>query len=97
MFEFLCGDVPFGHHTEDPLEIYESIINDRINYPANLIDIYAQDLMDQLMNKYNPESRLGGPSFKCLKENPWFSRINWVFFFIYLGKISRKIATCSLV
>lgn len=33
--------------------------------------------MDQLLNKNEPESRLGGPSFVSLKNNPWFESINW--------------------
>lgn len=33
--------------------------------------------MDQLLNKNEPESRLGGPTFMSLKNNPWFENINW--------------------
>lgn len=33
--------------------------------------------MDQLLNKNEPESRLGGPTFMSLKNNPWFQNINW--------------------
>ena len=27
MFEFMCGYVPFGEKSEDPMEIYEEILN----------------------------------------------------------------------
>jgi hypothetical protein len=33
--------------------------------------------MDQLLNKNEPEGRLGGPTFMSLKNNPWFENINW--------------------
>ena len=33
--------------------------------------------MDQLLNKNQPQSRLGGPTFSSLKNNPWFQNINW--------------------
>ena len=97
LFEFLCGYVPFGENSDDPLEIYESIINDRIKYPSNLIDEKARDLMEQLLNKHQPDSRLGGPTFSCLKENPWFVRFDWVFVYNILVKIASKRTKCSHV
>lgn len=33
--------------------------------------------MDQLLNKNEPEARLGGPSFAFLKNHLWFEHVNW--------------------
>ena len=33
--------------------------------------------MEQLLNKNEPEGRLGGPTYMSLKNNPWFEPINW--------------------
>lgn len=33
--------------------------------------------MEQLLNKNEPEGRLGGPTYMSLKNNPWFESINW--------------------
>ncbi len=77
MFEFMCGYVPYGEKSEDPLEIYEEILNLELKYSRSLKDKKAKKLMDQLLNKNEPESRLGGPTFASLKGNPWFENINW--------------------
>jgi cGMP-dependent protein kinase len=77
MFEFMCGSVPFGEKSEDPLEIYEEILNLELKYPRSLKDKKARKLMEQLLNKNEPEGRLGGPTFMSLKNNPWFEGINW--------------------
>ena len=51
MFEFLCGYVPYGEKSEDPLEIYEEILNLELKYPKTLKDKKARKLIDQLLNK----------------------------------------------
>ena len=33
--------------------------------------------MIQLLNKDYPESRMGGPTFDSLKNNPWFYNVDW--------------------
>lgn len=48
-----------------------------LKYSRSLKDKKAKKLMDQLLNKNEPESRLGGPTFASLKNNPWFENINW--------------------
>lgn len=72
LFEYLCGFVPFGEKSEDPLEIYEDILNSELKFPKTLKDNKAKKLMEQLLNKFEPESRMGGPTFDSLKNNPWF-------------------------
>lgn len=72
LFEFMCGFVPFGEKNEDPMEIYEDILNSEIKFPKSLKDNKARKLIEQLLDKFEPESRLGGPNFESLKNNPWF-------------------------
>ena len=73
----MCGYVPFGEKSDDPIEIYEDIINLPLKFPKLLKDEKAKKLMIQLLNKDYPESRMGGPNFESLKSNPWFYNIDW--------------------
>lgn len=54
LFEYLCGFVPFGEKSEDPLEIYEDILNSELKFPKTLKDNKAKKLMEQLLNKFEP-------------------------------------------
>ena len=47
-------------------------------------DNKAQKLIEQLLNKFEPENRLGGPTFDSLKNNPWFEKTNWVIYDLIL-------------
>jgi len=38
LFEFLCGNLPFGEYTDDPLEIYEEILMKKIRLPPFIED-----------------------------------------------------------
>jgi cGMP-dependent protein kinase len=78
LFELMCGYVPFGDKKEDPLEIYEEILDSELNLPKSLKDPGARKLIEQLLNKFEPESRMGGPTIESLKNNAWFEHISWV-------------------
>ena len=38
IFEFICGKKPFGNDIKDPMEIYKSILNDKITFPNFIKD-----------------------------------------------------------
>lgn len=87
----MCGYVPFGERTDDPLEIYEDVLNSELKFPGNLKDNKARKLMEQLLNKEDPDSRMGGPSLTSLKNNPWLEKINWVLKYLHRKKYFRKV------
>jgi len=84
MFEFLYGYPPFNASTPD--EVFENILNRRINWPDHAEELVSPEAID-LMNKLltiNPEERLGAnadekfPSGGAeVRSHPWFSDINW--------------------
>jgi cGMP-dependent protein kinase len=46
LYEFLAGAVPFGEEAEDPYEIYESIVKNKINYPTYFTDQNAKKFVE---------------------------------------------------
>ena len=75
MYEFVCGCVPFGDKSEDPMEIYFAIINNILEFPNEInIDKEFKHLMKKLLDK-NPVSRL--TNFYSIKEQPWFKDFKW--------------------
>lgn len=80
LYEFMCGMVPFGEEVDDPYEIYELIIKRNVSYPPYFKDKKSQKFIEQLLNKI-PDLRLGG-SYISLKANPWFDKLDWVFYFV---------------
>ncbi|CEF62865.1 Serine/threonine-protein kinase N2 [Strongyloides ratti] len=75
IFEMLVGEPPFSGDDEE--EIFDSIVNDDVRYPR-FLSIEAISIMRRLMRK-NPERRLGGgeKDAKEVKEQRFFSHINW--------------------
>lgn len=77
LYEFCCGGVPFGEEEEDPIIIYEKILEGRLIYPSFVDSMFqARPLIEQLLSK-SPAMRLGG-TFDNLKDHPWFSSLLWV-------------------
>lgn len=77
LYEFCCGGVPFGEEEEDPIIIYEKILEGRLIYPSSVDSMFpARQLIEQLLSK-SPAMRLGG-TFDNLKAHPWFSNLLWV-------------------
>ena len=73
-FEFICGVVPFGETCEDPMDIYLSIIKDKIVFPMFCKDKEFKMLMKQMLTK-NPVKRL--TKFEDVRNHEWFSGFNW--------------------
>ena len=74
MFEFICGGVPFGETAEDPMEIYISIINNKIVFPMFVKDKEFKNLIKNMLEK-NPMLRL--TTFDGIKRHIWFNGFNW--------------------
>ncbi|KAL4900721.1 hypothetical protein BDW74DRAFT_161430 [Aspergillus multicolor] len=84
MFEFLFGYPPFNAATPD--EVFENILNRRINWPDEIEELASPEAID-LMNKLmaiNPRERIGAnleerfPSGGAeIRSHTWFSDIHW--------------------
>lgn len=84
LFEFLYGYPPFNAETPD--QVFDNILNRRINWPENAEELSspeARDLMNRLMT-LNPQERLGAnieekfPNGGAeIRSHPWFADINW--------------------
>ncbi|KAL3473342.1 hypothetical protein BJX99DRAFT_233793 [Aspergillus californicus] len=84
MFEFLFGYPPFNAATPD--EVFENILNRRINWPEEIEELASPEAID-LMNKLmtiNPRERMGSNSKEKytsggeeIRHHVWFEDINW--------------------
>ena len=76
MYEFMCGEVPFGEKEEDPMEIYFAIINNNLTFPNKYVTIDKgfKHLMKKMLDK-NPSYRLA--NFNSIKNHSWFKNFNW--------------------
>jgi len=74
MYEFICGGVPFGETADDPMEIYISIINDKISFPPFCKDKEFKNLI-RLMLEKNPLKRI--TTLDSVKKHIWFNGFNW--------------------
>ena len=76
MFEFMCGEVPFGEKEEDPMEIYFAIINNNLTFPVKYINIDKgfKHIMKKMLDK-NPSYRLS--NFNSIKNSQWFKNFKW--------------------
>lgn len=75
IYQFLCGDLPFGANEEEPQAIYECIVKQKLKFPKEFDNPIAKDLIKKLLKK-RPEVRLG-KSFVELKKHPWFDNFDW--------------------
>lgn len=76
IYEFLVGQPPFWD--QNPMRIYEQIVQGRIRFPQNIMSPAAQNIVS-LLCKTNPTERLGyisGGSAR-VKSHPFFEGINW--------------------
>jgi cGMP-dependent protein kinase len=75
IYEFICGGVPFGESCDDPMDIYSSIINNELVFPAFVKDLTLKSLMKVMLKKISA-SRLC--NLKNIKSHPWFEEVDWV-------------------
>lgn len=74
MYELLEGEVPFGPHDEDPMAIYDKILQHNIQFNSTS-SIEAKSLIDQFLN-LKPALRTLGKIDK-LKAHSFFSNVKW--------------------
>ena len=76
MYEFICGEVPFGEREDDPMEIYFAIINNELDFNEKYIKIDKEfkHIMKKMLDK-NPSYRLC--NFHSIKSQAWFKDFNW--------------------
>jgi cGMP-dependent protein kinase len=53
LYEFLCGDLPFGGDNDmpDPLEVYKRILSGRLEFPSFYKDEEGKDLMRKMLHR----------------------------------------------
>ena len=53
LYEFLCGDLPFGGDNDmpDPLEVYKRILSGRLEFPPFFRDEEGKDLMRKMLHR----------------------------------------------
>lgn len=74
--EMIFGYVPFGADDEDPIVIYEKILENKLDFIQYQNKFpYLKQILLQLLNK-NPAIRTCG-GFKMLKKSPWFDKFSW--------------------
>lgn len=57
--------------TQDPIEIYKSVLNNRLTFPSFVQDIYFK----VVSNFYKTSSRL--TSFSSIKKEEWLNDFDW--------------------
>jgi len=76
LFEFMTGRLPFGEDTDDPLKIFQEILeNKEISFPRECRDTHCMDLIRRLLRK-EPEERLC--NLRKIQKHPWFSSFDFV-------------------
>lgn len=74
--EMVFGYVPFGADDEDPIAIYEKILENKLDFSSVPYKSTGfKNILIQLLNK-NPAARTCG-GFSFIKTNQWFSNFNW--------------------
>jgi cGMP-dependent protein kinase len=76
LFFVLYGKLPFGDNLNDPIEIYQNILNTRVNFPQNVNPLSkSRDFLSSILNKN--QSQRG--KISDLRIHPWFVGLNWEF------------------
>ena len=75
IFEMLAGYPPF--YDQNPMKLYENIMNGRIKYPS-YFEALAQDLLQRLitadLSKRFGNLKQGGAD---IFQHAWFAEVNW--------------------
>ena len=74
MYEFICGKLPFGEDIEDPMEFYNTMINQNLIFPPFVNDQIFKDLISKLLIK-DPNKRLS--KYIQIKNHEYFNDFDW--------------------
>jgi cGMP-dependent protein kinase len=76
LYEFLCGDLPFGGDNDmpDPLEVYKRILTGQLEFPPFYDDAEGKDLMRKMLHR-DMKDRL--TTIDDIKDHPYCSEYNF--------------------
>jgi hypothetical protein len=76
LYEFLCGDLPFGGDNDmpDPLEVYKRILTGQLEFPEFYRDYEGQDLMRKMLHK-DLNHRI--TTIEDIKNHPYWIEYNF--------------------
>eukprot|EP01084_Bolivina_argentea_P087098 157364_1 len=74
IFEMLTGSPPFID--DNPMQIYQQILENTVTFPTGLIDINAKDIIRKLLKK-DVSDRLGSKNDDDVKKHLFFKDIDW--------------------
>jgi cGMP-dependent protein kinase len=74
LYEFFCGNLPFGDDAEDPMDVYVAIVKSDLNFPKFIKDKEFIHLMKLMLNK-NIVARLY--KLPLIKKHIWFTKFDW--------------------
>ena len=70
LYEFLCGQVPFGEEMKDSYQVYEAVIKEKLKFPSMMGSKFpAKSVITQLLSR-NPTSR--GTPTSIMQNSAWF-------------------------
>jgi cGMP-dependent protein kinase len=78
MYEMICGPLPFGENSTDPMETFKEVLEKDLHVPAK-VPVEASDVLQSLLERV-PEQRLGSSSFHSKNEvraHPFFDGLQW--------------------
>ena len=74
LYQFYCGNLPFGDSETDNIKIYRSIMVEVITFPDFVKDNSFKDLVQRLLDR-DLHKRL--VKFEIIKKHEFFNDIDW--------------------
>jgi len=78
MYEMICGPLPFGENSTDPMETFREVLEKPLDVPTK-VSAEARDILEGFLER-QPEQRLGSSSFHSKNEvrvHPFFDGLQW--------------------
>ena len=75
LYEVVCGILPFGTYTDDPISVYKEIEKNDLKFPKNYEDEHGKELIRRLLRR-NPSQR-NVEDFLDIKYMDYFKNFNW--------------------
>lgn len=71
----VCGVLPYGSYSDDPVSIYKEIEKNDLRFPKNYSDPSGKELIIRLLQKH-PDKR-AVDDFSEIKNMDYFKNFNW--------------------
>ena len=75
LYEMVCGVLPYGGYTDDPVNIYKEIEKNELRFPKNYHDPAGRELIVRLLQKHAEKRAVH--NFQELKGMEFFKNFNW--------------------